>query len=120
MSKYVGLIGFVHNEEIEPGIYEDIVIEKKYRGDITKNYQKFAVGNTISGEVQITNQFSILGNKFAFDHVSDIRYLEWRGNRWVVDSIDIEYPRLILTVGGLYNGPQARIAEDPREYRGSD
>lgn len=112
MAKYVGMIGFVRNEEIEPGIWEDVVTEKKYRGDILKNNQRFAVSTSIEGELKITNQFSIIGNSYAFDHVSDIRYLEWRGNRWVVDTVEIEYPRLVMTIGGLYNGPQASTTED--------
>lgn len=115
MTKYKGLIGFVSNEEIEPGIWEDVVTEKKYRGEILKNNQHFAVANTTSGELKITNQFSIVGNSYAFDHVSDIRYLEWRGNRWVVDTVDIEYPRLVITIGGLYNGPQATTTDDVGE-----
>lgn len=115
MAKYKGIIGFVSNEEIEPGITEDVVTEKKYRGDILKNNQRFNVGTTTSGELKITNQFSIVGNSYAFDHVSDIRYLEWRGNRWVVDTVDIEYPRLVMTIGGLYNGPQATTTDDVGE-----
>lgn len=116
MAKYKGLIGFVRNEERESGIWEDVVTEKKYRGDILKNNQRFNVGNTTSGELKITNQFSIVGNSYAFDHISDIRYLEWRGNRWVVDTVEIEYPRLVMTIGGLYNGPQATTTEDAGEY----
>lgn len=115
MSKYVGMIGFGMNRETEPGVWEDEVIERKYRGDILKNNQHFAVGGTTSGELRISNHFSILCDSFAFDHVSDIRYLEWRGNRWMVDSIEIEYPRLIMTIGGIYNGPQATVTGTPIE-----
>lgn len=114
MAKYAGMIGFAKNVEVESGDYEDVVTERRYRGDILRNNQKFAVGGTTSGELRITNQFSILADNYAFDHISEIRYLEWRGNRWIVDYIDIEYPRLVMTIGGLYNGPQAGIAEDPR------
>ena len=115
MAKYKGLIGFVSNEEIEPGIWEDVVTEKKHRGEILKNNQRFAVANTTSGELKITNQFSIVGTSYAFDHISDIRYLEWRGNRWVVDTVGIEYPRLVITIGGLYNGPKATTTDDVGE-----
>lgn len=113
MDKYSGLIGFVRNYEKEPGIWEDEVTEKHYTGDILKNNQRFAVSNTTSGEIKITNQFSIMGNSYAFDHVSDIRYLEWRGNRWIIETIELQYPRLVMTIGGLYNGPQATVTEDP-------
>jgi hypothetical protein len=113
MSKYSGMIGFVRNYEKEPGIWEDEVTEKKYTGDILKNNQRFSVGSTITGDVKITNVFSIMGNKYAFDHVSDIRYLEWRGNRWVVESIELNYPRLEMTIGGIYNGPQTTTTNNP-------
>lgn len=114
MDKFSGKIGFVSNEEIEPGIWEDIVTEKPYRGEIRKNHQNFNVTDTTSGEIKITNLFSIMGNSYAFAHVSDIRYLVWRGNRWLIDTIELRYPRLEITLkGGLYNGPQVTTTDDP-------
>lgn len=115
MDKFIGMIGFVSNVEIEDGITEDEVTERKYRGDILKNNQRFNTTNTTSGEIKISNRFSIIADSYAFDHIADIRYLTWRGNRWIVEYIDIEYPRLVMSIGGLYNGPQAGTAEDSGE-----
>ena len=113
MNKYCGIIGFGSNQEIQPGVYDDVITERHYHGDIQKNRDRFNVSNTTSGELKITNQFSIVGDKYMFDHVSEIRYLEWHGTRWVVESVEIEYPRLVMNVGGIYNGPQARTADNP-------
>lgn len=113
MNKYSGIIGFGKNMEIEPGLFEDIITERPYRGDILKNRDRFNVSNTTSGDLKITNQFSIIGDKYAFDHVSEIRYLDWHNTRWIVESIEIEYPRLVMTIGGIYNGPQAKTADNP-------
>lgn len=114
MDKYAGIIGFVRNYKKEPGVYEDEVTERKYRGDILRNNQRFNTSNTISGDIKITNQFSIMADRYAWDHVSDIRYLVWRKNRWIIEDVDIsQYPRLIVSIGGIYNGPQATIADNP-------
>jgi len=117
MNKFKGYIGFVSQVEDPPGIFKEEVIERKATGDILKNTQRFSIGDTTNGDIKITNSFSIIGDSYAWKHVADIRYLVWQGNNWTIDSIDMEYPRLIVTLGGLYNnGPQTNSADDPDEY----
>lgn len=111
-NKFSGFIGFVANTEIEPGIFEDVVTERKYKGEILKNNQHLQVDTTTSGNFRITNHFSIVGDRYAFDHIGDIRYLVWRGTRWLVADVELAHPRLDITIGGLYNGPQADSSDD--------
>jgi hypothetical protein len=48
-----------------------------------------------------------MSDSFANENVSAIRYAEWKGVLWEVTNIDEEHPRLILQLGGKYNGPAA-------------
>lgn len=105
MGKYSGFIGFAENREVEPSIWEDVITERHYYGDIVRNVSRYNQNNTLSGENLITNSFSIMGDTFAFQNYTKIRYLTWQHTRWVVTSIEEQYPRLIMNIGGIYNGP---------------
>ena len=41
MSKFFGAIGYITQKEISPGIWNDDVVEKNYRGDILQNIRKW-------------------------------------------------------------------------------
>lgn len=109
MGKLVCNIGFGVNQEIEPDIYDDKIIERQYRGDILRNARRFEQMDSLSGGVQINNQLSLLGDSFLFEHLGDIRYVTHRNQRWTV-TVEENYPRITLTLGGLYNGqtPEAQ------------
>ena len=105
MAKYYGMIGFGSTEETDPSIFEDVIVERPYSGDIIRNTRRWSQKEYPTGNLTISNEFSVIGDPYAFENFHAIRYLTWMGSKWVVESIDAtQYPRLILTVGGLYNG----------------
>lgn len=103
MGRQMVKIGFASNIEIEPDIWDDEIIERPYRADILRNTRRFEQMDNLSGGVQISNQLSIVGDTFLFEHLSDIRYVTHKNQRWTV-TVDEAYPRATLTLGGLYNG----------------
>lgn len=106
MNKYYGQVGFVTRVEDpeEPGVWIDKVETRNYYGDIVRNRRQWQVSQESTNDnVTISNQFSILADPFAFNNLQFIRFLEWRGMKWKVTSVDVEYPRLILEVGGPYS-----------------
>lgn len=105
MGKYSGMIGFGFNKEIETDVHDDVIEEHHYYGNIEKNVSRFNQGSNQSGESLITNNFSIVGDSFLFEHLADIRYICWKNQKWVVASIEEQYPRINITLGGIYNGP---------------
>lgn len=107
MAKYYGRVGYVVSEEVSPGVWEDIPKEIYYRGDVLKRVTKWQMNGNVIGNVSDGNSVSILADPFAYDNFSKIKYIEWMNDFWYVDSIEVQYPRLILTIGGLYNGPTA-------------
>ena len=112
MSKFFGAIGYITQKEISPGIWDDMVVERSYRGDILQNYRKWdSTGDDTSGAVSqkndnlvISNKVSIIADPFAYSNFSTIRYVIWMGVRWKVINIEIQRPRLILLLGSVYNG----------------
>lgn len=110
MAKFHGAVGFVETTETEPGIWEPMTVERKYRGEFVRNSGKFQVSNKINDDVKVSNEISIVADPYATNNFLNIRYVECMGTRWDVSSVEVKYPRLILTMGGVYNGKQATTA----------
>lgn len=109
MPKFFGNIGFTKAVE-EPersGIYKNKIVVKKYRGDILRNIQRSDSNSVIIDNVTLSNQLSIVSDPYIRENVGFIAYVEYMGARWKVTSVEVKYPRLLLTLGGLYNGTSA-------------
>lgn len=103
MAKFHGKVGFVTTVETAPGVYSEVVTEKNHFGDVIRNTRRWEKGEGLNDNIQVTNQFSIIGDSFMLKNMSSLRYIEYMGQKWKVTSIEIVRPRLILTIGGLYN-----------------
>lgn len=104
MAKYCGNIGFIENVETSPGVWTPVVTERKYFGDVIKNNKRNQLGDKVNADVVISNSISIISDPYADQNFGHIRYIEWMNQRWTVSSIEVAFPRLILEVGGIYNG----------------
>lgn len=105
MTKFSGLIGFADTSETSPGVWEETVIERSYKGDIIRNNIRWNTVDKVNSDVTLNNSFSIVGDPYMFENIGLIRYIKFRGSKWQVTDIDInQRPRIILSVGGIYNG----------------
>lgn len=104
MSKFYGKVGYIFEEETEPGIFEHRHVTHYYRGNIIADFRRISSGNQINDNIELNNKFSIIADPFACLHFHDIRYVEYLGTKWKVTNVEPQYPRLILTAGGVYNG----------------
>jgi len=105
MAKFYGPIGYGLNTEIKPGVWKDVITEHFYYGDLIRNTRMTQSSPTqLNDNLNIANSISILSDPFANENFHAMRYVEFMGARWKVSNVDVQYPRLILTVGDLYNG----------------
>lgn len=104
MSKFYGPIGYITQKEISPGVWDEVIVERSYRGDITRNNRRWEASEYKNDNLTISNQLSIIADPFLYENSSTIRYVSWLGVRWKVTNIEIQRPRLILTLGEVYNG----------------
>lgn len=102
MAKYYGKIGYVETVEIEPGIWEEQATERTYYGDTMRNIRKLQNSGGVNDNVNISNQISIVADPYAVDHIYAMRYAEFQGAKWKVTDVEVQHPRLILSLGGLY------------------
>lgn len=103
MAKFCGIIGYVETVETSKGIYEELVIENEYYGDVIKNTRRLKDGDKVNDDLTISNRFSIVADPFANNNFHAMRYIEFMGTKWKITEVEVQYPRLILTVGGVYN-----------------
>ena len=120
MAKFYGPIGFVISVETEKGsgIWEDVVIERNYRGDVIRSYKRWNNGEHLNSDLDVSNTISIVADPYASAKIFAIRYVKWLGGYWQVTNVEVQPPRLSLSIGGVYNGPTAEssgsFGEHPR------
>lgn len=104
MAKWFGKIGYANTIETSPGIYEEQITVRSYYGDVYRNTRLLQNSGSINENINISNQISIVAEPFAVQNFHMMRYVEYMGSKWKISNVEVQYPRLILTVGGLYNG----------------
>ena len=104
MAKYFGSIGYADTVETQPGIFKEQIVVKDYYGDIIRNNRRLENSEQVNDDINITNQISIVSDPYAIENFWKIRYVTFMDQKWKVKTVDVEFPRLILTLGGLYNG----------------
>ena len=104
MAKWYGKVGYAITKEIEPGIWTSEVIERPYYGDTIKVVSKWVTSNNVNDNLDLSSQISMVSDPFAYQNFQSIKYVEFMGSFWEVSSVEPQHPRLILTIGGVYNG----------------
>lgn len=104
MAKFAGMVGFEVLEETAPGVYRaPCIIERFYKGEVIRNRTTSEPGEYLNDNVNINNEISIIGNAYAYEHLYAMKYVVWMGTKWKIKSVEVERPRLILSIGGVYN-----------------
>ncbi len=104
MAKWFGTIGYCKTVETSPGIWTEEIIERKYFGDILQANRRTQTTNQVNDNLTISNRLSVVSDPFAMENSVWIRYVVLMGAKWKVTDVEFQHPRLVLTVGGLYNG----------------
>lgn len=104
MAKFYDKIGYAESIETRPGIWEEVIVDRFYYGDVIRNTRRLENGESINDNVVVNNSISVVADPYAYQHFLAIRYVEWLGTKWKVTNVEIQSPRLLLTIGGVYNG----------------
>lgn len=109
MARFYGNVGYGTTEEIpeNSGVWVAQMTERSYRGDVIRNARRFDQGDTVHGDISVSNSVSIVADAFAYGHFHEIKYVKWAGVYWIVTSVEVQHPRLLLRLGEVYNGPKA-------------
>lgn len=108
MAKFHGEIGFGEQTELAPGVWDDVVTERTYFGDVVRNTRQLQEAQKVNDDISVNNSISIVADEYANEHIFAIRYIKWAGSLWKVADVDAsQRPRLLLRLGGVYDGPKA-------------
>ena len=102
MAKWFGAIGFAETVETVPGVWEEQITEHKYYGDLTRNTRRLQSTDQLNDNINVANELSIVADPFARQNFHAMRYAELMGAKWKITNVEVQYPRLLLTIGGLY------------------
>lgn len=104
MGRFCGAIGFAETVEQSPGVYVPKVTERTYHGDIiARRVRLEETSETTNTNFTLNNDISIVADKFAKENLGFMQYVVLYGTKWKITSATIEYPRIKLTIGGMFN-----------------
>ena len=113
--RFHGIVGFVDTEKTAPGVQTQTKItERPYYGDVLRWNPREEVSNDqANDELTLSNQISILADHYANQHFIFIKYVIWMGVKWRVRDVNVNYPRLNLSLGGVYPEQEVDIDDSP-------
>lgn len=115
--RFSNIVGFVESKETGPGVWTSEVTERYYRGEVLMNARRFGNGEKVNDDLNVSNRISIICDNYILNNSSYIRYVRWGCQDWKVTNIEINHPRIILTLGGVYNGePENNASGDTGEF----
>jgi hypothetical protein len=106
MTKWYGKVGYsVRAVEGQNGVWDDEMIERYLYGDVVRNTRRLITGEDLNSDITTGNSLSVVADAYALNNIFAIRYVEWAGTLWTVADVEVQSPRLLLRLGGVYNGP---------------
>lgn len=104
MAKFYGVIGYAKTVNPKPGVHKEEITEKMYQGDLIRNTRRLQSTDQLNDNINVANEISIIADPFANENFHSMRYVEFMGAKWKITNVEVQYPRLILSIGGVYNG----------------
>lgn len=104
MAKFYGVIGYESTAETTPGVWVEDITERFYYGELVRNTRRLLSSESLNDNINVANEISILSDPFANENFHSMRYVEFMGTKWKISNVEVQYPRLVLTIGGVYNG----------------
>lgn len=104
MARFAGKVGFAVQNETSPGVWTEEIRERLYYGDVIRNSRRLQTSGNVNDDIEISNQVSIIADPYAFENFHAMRYVIFLNSKWKISEVEVQYPRLILSLGGLYNG----------------
>lgn len=104
MAKFAGSVGYVTQVESKPGVWSPVETLKRMKGDIIRQSSSSQNGDKVNSDVTLNHRVSLLGDAYAFDNYLNLAWIQLNGHKWKVSSVELQRPRVIATLGGLWNG----------------
>ena len=104
MGKFAGSVGYVIETETNPGVWSATDNVRHMQGDVLRVASTFQGNEKVNKDVTLQHRISLVGDSFAYEHFFEIRWIEYLGTKWEVTLLEVQKPRIIATLGGVYRG----------------
>ena len=104
MAKFSGKIGYAIQVESKPGVWTNQIVEKSYRGDFVLKQQRWETTEAVNSNLTLDNSVSIIADPYAYTNLGFMKYIIIGGKKWKISSLAINRPRIVIQIGGIYNG----------------
>lgn len=101
--RFAGKIGFVRTVETEGSVWQEVCEEKRYKGDIVRDARRWEKPTEVNDNITVSNEITIVADKYLLSNYAFIKYVVLDRVKWKVNYIELNRPRIRLTIGGLYN-----------------
>lgn len=108
-KKFYGEVGYAPTTIDDYGVATASIIKRNYYGDIQELTSRWQDTENVNDDIRVSHRISILADPYAIENFPYIKYVEWMGTKWEVVSTKVEYPRLVLALGGVYNSDQISV-----------
>ena len=105
-NKWYGKIGYAEQVETAPGVWEEKITERQYYGDVVRNIRKLESSGEVNDNINVSMEISIVADPYAIQNFHTMRYIEFMGSLWKIYRVEVNYPRLVLGIGGLYTNAE--------------
>lgn len=103
MAKFYGAIGYTETVETSPGVWKKQITTRNYYGELVRNARRLQTTDKLNDDINVANEISIVADPFAYNNFHKMLYVEYMSAKWKITNVEVQYPRLILTTGGVYN-----------------
>lgn len=106
MPKFFGVIGYEETVENPPGsgVWVENIVERRYSGDVVRNNRRLDSTQQVNDNLRVSSSISIVADQYAYAHFHAMRYIEYLGTKWKIESADASTPpRIVVELGGRYN-----------------
>jgi len=115
--KFHGVVGVATGDQIEKpansGIFVDEIEERVATGEQIRDTRQIANPDKVNFDMTLSTTISVMADVFADVDFLAFRYCERAGVKWVIVNVEPARPRLLLTLGGVYNGPTPEPTDAP-------
>lgn len=109
MAKFYGAIGFGVQTQTNPGVWREQIEQRNYYGELLRNTRRLQSTSNLNDDINVSNEISVIADPYIQHNFHSIRFATFAGAKWKVTNVDVQYPRLILTLGGVWNGEEGPV-----------
>lgn len=111
MARFHGMLGFAIQTEVRPGVFQERITECECYGRVLNASFMNQQTSETNEDLRVNNRVSITANTYAIENFQFMRYLTYMGVKWRISNVEVQYPELILSIGGVYNARPTQSAQ---------